>query len=90
VGQKVKISIEFDPQPPTYSMLEPLQKALDENPTAKAAFDAFTPGRQKEILRYLRFLKTEASLQQNIRRVIQHLQGQDSDALYPLFHHKQN
>lgn len=88
VGQPVTISVEYDPQPVTYQMVPEFQKVLDSDAIAKAAYDQLTPGRQKEILRYLASLKSEVALQRNITRVMQHLRGEESDALYALMHRR--
>lgn len=86
VGRKVKIEIEFDPKPPTYPMIWQFKKALEKDKKAEKAYEALAPGRKKEILRYFSFMKTEEALQRNILRVLQHLRGEESDALYPLMH----
>jgi hypothetical protein len=88
VGRKVKLEIEFDRKPPEYRMVPAFQKALDKNKKARLAYERLTPGRRKEILRYFGFMKSEESLKRNIDRVMQHLSGKESDALYPLMHRK--
>ena len=59
VGDKVTIEIEFDPIERTTLMHTKLQEALKENKKAKKVFDSLPPSRQKEITRYINFLKTE-------------------------------
>lgn len=90
VGEQVTMSVQYDPAPPTYTMLPELQKVLDVDQRAQAAYDQLTPGRKKEILRYLGSLKSKESLLRNIDRIMQHLRGEESDALYPLMHRKSN
>jgi hypothetical protein len=90
VGREVKVALAFDSKPVTYPMVPQFKKALDGDRRAQAAYNKLTPGRQKEILRYLGFLKSEESLSRNIGRLLQHLRGEESDALYPLMHRKQN
>jgi hypothetical protein len=88
VGKKIKITVGFNPTPPTYSIPTSLQKALIKDKKAKIAFDKLTPGRQKEIARYLGFMKTEEALNRNIERMLKHLRGEKSDALHALLHRK--
>jgi hypothetical protein len=69
------VEIAFDPRPRTVPVPERFEKALVKNKQARAAFDAQTPSRQKEILRYLGSLKTDASLEGNVDKVIDQLLG---------------
>jgi Domain of unknown function (DUF1905)/Bacteriocin-protection, YdeI or OmpD-Associated len=65
LGDSVKFTIERDTQPRT----EPMHKELEKKLTASGLMTAFlklTPGRQKEILRYLNNLKTEEGRLRNI------------------------
>lgn len=88
VGQKIKVSIAFNPTPPIFPIPILFQKALHRDKKAKAAYEKLTLGRQKEIARYLGFLKNEDSLKRNVERVLQHLHGEKSDALHALMHRK--
>jgi hypothetical protein len=72
LGDKVKFTIEQDFEPKTIPMPKELKAKLDQH-KLMAAFNALTPGRKKEILRYLNFLKTEESLNRNIDKVIHQL-----------------
>jgi hypothetical protein len=58
-----------------------LKKALQEH-NLLTAFKQLSPSRQKEVNRYLLQLKTEATLQKNIGKIIKVLQGK---AVSPLF-----
>ena len=72
VGDTVTFIIEQDLVPPAaanISMPNQFKKQLEENDLIKA-FRALTPSRQKEILRYLNYLKTEEALLRNINKVI--------------------
>ena len=73
VGDTIEIQIDFDPKPRTTPIHPKLKKAFIENPTAKNAFEKLSPSRQKEILRYINFLKSEESVDKNIKRAIAHL-----------------
>ena len=73
VGDDIDIQIDFDPKPRTTPMHSKLKKAFKENSNAKKAFEKLSPSRQKEILRYINFLKSEESVDKNIHRAIAHL-----------------
>ena len=73
VGDAIDIQIDFDPKPRTTPMHPKLKKAFKENQIAKKAFEKLSPSRQKEILRYINFLKSEESVDKNIQRAIAHL-----------------
>jgi hypothetical protein len=75
VGDMADIKIEFDPVPRVIPVHPKLQLALDKNKKAKAAFEKLPPYRQKEIIRYISFMKTEESVIRNVEKVIQHLLG---------------
>ncbi|HEV7783586.1 MAG TPA: YdeI/OmpD-associated family protein [Chitinophagaceae bacterium] len=78
LGDIVRFAIEQDiaerkePFPPAF------KKALASNELI-TVFEQLTPGRQKEILRYLNRLKTKESLQRNIDKVIGQLQGKGGE-----------
>jgi len=73
VGDIIEIQIDFDPKPRTTTVHPKLKKAFRENTTAKKAFEKLSPSRQKEILRYINFLKSEESVDKNVQRAITHL-----------------
>ena len=75
VGDEAHFGLEFDPAPRTEPMYPQLEGALAKNKDAKSAFERLTPSRQKEILRYLHSLKTEAAIERNIERIIKDLLG---------------
>ena len=75
VGDKIEIEIDFDPKPRTIPMHPRLKKAFKENKEVKKAFDKLSPSRQKEILKYINFLKSEESVDKNIQKAIAHLTG---------------
>jgi uncharacterized protein YdeI (YjbR/CyaY-like superfamily) len=78
VGDTIGIQIDFDPKLRTTPMHPKLKKAFKENPTAKKVFEKLSPSRQKEILRYINFLKAEESVDKNVQRAISHLAGRQS------------
>lgn len=73
VGDMIDIKIDFDEKPRTTSMHPKLLEALKKNLTAKSAFEKLSPSRQKEILKYINFLKSETTVDKNIKRAITHL-----------------
>ena len=77
VGQLANIEIEFDPNDKKIPFHPRFKKALKENENAKKIFDTLTPSMQKEILKYLSNLKTEESVNRNIKRAINFLLGKE-------------
>ena len=73
VGDIAPVEINFDPKPREVPMHPKLKKALQQNTKAKAAFNKLSPSRQKEILKYINFLKSEESVDKNVARAIAHL-----------------
>jgi Bacteriocin-protection, YdeI or OmpD-Associated/Domain of unknown function (DUF1905) len=73
VGDTIAIQIDFDPKPRTTPVHPKLKKAFKGNRNAKKAFEKLSPSRQKEILRYINFLKSEESVDKNVQRAIAHL-----------------
>lgn len=88
VGKMVDMTVEYDSKSRDLDMNPKLQNQLDKDSKAKNAYEALAPYRKFEILRYLSFLKTEESTDLNIGRIIKHLRGEETDALYPLMHRK--
>ncbi|PWU23021.1 hypothetical protein C5B42_04410 [Candidatus Cerribacteria bacterium 'Amazon FNV 2010 28 9'] len=88
VGQKVVIELLFDQNPPMYEIVPALKAELDKNEQAKKAFEHLPRGRKKEICRYLGSLKSKDAVDRNVTRVIHHLLGEKTDALYALMHRK--
>src|SRR6188472_1484009 len=66
VGDMIGITIDFDEEQRITPMHAAFELALEKNTTAKDCFYDLPPSRQKEILRYLNNLKTEATLHKNI------------------------
>ncbi len=78
VGDKIGLQIDFDGEPRTTPTHPKLKKAFEENNEARIAFDKLSPSRQKEILRYINFLKSEESIDKNVKRAISYLVGKQS------------
>ena len=75
VGDTVKIEIEYDPVERIVPLHPKLLKALEQNKNAKKTFEKLSPSRQKEIARYINFLKNEDSVNKNVARAIGFLSG---------------
>jgi len=76
VGDMATIKIEFDAEPRTIPMHPKLKAALAKNKKAMSNFNKLNPSYQKEIIRYINFLKSDASVDRNVEKAIQHLLGQ--------------
>ena len=77
VGDTVRIEVEFDSTPRTVPAPRKFTLALSKNRRAREAFEKLAPSRQKEILRYLNSLKRAETLERNIEKIIQSLQGEE-------------
>ena len=75
VGERLQISIDFDPRDRSIAPHPAFLAALKNNPKAKKTFESLIPSRRKEILRYIASLKTEESRNRNIERAIGFLIG---------------
>lgn len=77
VGDVIEVAIEYDPVERIIPMHPKLSKTLTENKKASKIFESLSPSRQKEIVRYINFLKNEETVDKNIIRVVQFLLGND-------------
>lgn len=77
IGEFIDITIQFDPKERTIAPHPKLTKALQENSVAKVVFDGLSPYKQKEIIRYISFLKSEASVNSNVEKAIGFLLGKN-------------
>ncbi|MCB0667229.1 MAG: YdeI/OmpD-associated family protein [Saprospiraceae bacterium] len=77
IGEVIEVFIQYDPQDRTIKPHPDFIKALNENADAKKVFASLTPSLQKEIIRYISFLKTEESINRNIRKAIGFLLGKN-------------
>jgi hypothetical protein len=78
VGDTVDVDVRFDPKyrnGPMHPMPTWFQKPLDANPKARHGWDMLIPSRQKEILRYLSWLKSEEARERNVAKAIRVLSG---------------
>lgn len=77
VGDTVRIRIAFDPRDRSIPMPPALEAALKENNKARTVFDALSPSRRKEIMRYIGLLKSEEAIRKNVARAIGFLEGRE-------------
>lgn len=77
IGDTATFEIEFDTEERTISINPKLVQALAENKQAKDVFDGLAPHLQKEIIRYIANLKTEESIDRNVKKAIQFLLGKE-------------
>jgi hypothetical protein len=77
VGDIATVKIEFDPRPREIEMHQKLKAALEKNKKAKTIFSQLPPSRQKEIIRYIGFLKSEEAVDKNVKRAIGFLSGKE-------------
>jgi Bacteriocin-protection, YdeI or OmpD-Associated/Domain of unknown function (DUF1905) len=75
IGEKIAVEIEFDPEDRKIEPHPKLVAALRKDKNAAAAWVKLTPSRRWEIVRYIGSLKTAESVDRNIVRAIQHLNG---------------
>lgn len=77
IGEIVEVTIQFDRRDRTIKPHPELVKALRSNKQAKQVFDALSPSKQKEIVRYISSLKSEESIILNVERAIGFLLGKN-------------
>jgi hypothetical protein len=77
VGDTIKLTLLFDPADRSLTMHPKLKAALDKHKAAFKIFESLAPYLQKEIIRYIGNLKTEASIDKNVLRAIQFLLGKE-------------
>ena len=78
VGDKVTVEIACDStyqNGPQHPMPVELANSLKQNVTARANWDALSPSRQKEVLRYIASLKSQDALTRNAERALHVLSG---------------
>lgn len=77
IGEMVEVTIQFDKSDRTIRPHPKLTKALAGSKEAKKVFDSLSPSMRKEIVRYISFLKTEASVTLNVEKAIGFLLGKN-------------
>ena len=84
IGDVSEFTIEqdFTPKEQYYEMNASLREKL-KGENLVEAFEALTPSRKKDIMKYLAYIKTEATLQKNIEKVISQLKDKSKDVRVP-------
>ena len=78
VGDRVTAELCFDAAyrgGPTHRMPASLRAALRAEPKASQAWKALIPSRQKEILRYLATLRSDAARERNVAKILRMLKS---------------
>lgn len=75
IGEIIHLSVEFDSADRTIEPHPKLVEALNLNQDAKSVFESLSSSKKHEITRYISQLKTEESIDRNISRAIEFLQG---------------
>ena len=78
VGDRVSVYVGFDEAyrgGPMHPMPDWFAEPLAKNPAAQAHWDALIPSRQKEILRYFSWLKSDVARQRNLDKAMHVLSG---------------
>ncbi|NIF04883.1 DUF1905 domain-containing protein [Chryseobacterium sp. Tr-659] len=76
IGETIEVVLEYDDADRSISIHPQLEKAIRESSLASANFESLIPSRRHELIRYINNLKTEASIQRNIEKIIRHLHGE--------------
>jgi hypothetical protein len=77
VGDIISIDIAYDVGVRITPMHPKLKSALSKNKIANDIFDSLPPSRKKEIMRYINNLKTAESVERNVKKAIDFLQGKE-------------
>lgn len=77
LGDLIELTLAYDTTDRTIAMHPKLKDALSKNKEASTIFQSLRPSLQKEIVRYISFLKTEESIDKNVTRAIQFLLGKE-------------
>jgi hypothetical protein len=74
-GETIDLTITYDPGDRTISPHPKLVRALGENQRAQEVFHGLSRSKRQEIIKYISFLKTQKSIEVNIKRAILFLEG---------------
>ena len=80
IGETVSLTLKHDDSDRTIKPHPKLLIALAENKNAGDIFKNLPPYRKHEIIRYISHLKTESSIDRNIKKAIEHLSGKNKFA----------
>lgn len=75
IGEMIELSVRFDPAERVVEMHPKFEEALNENKEAKASLKSLRPSLRHEIIKYISSLKTEESIDKNVKKAIDYLMG---------------
>ncbi|MFK0230485.1 YdeI/OmpD-associated family protein [Streptomyces sp. NPDC090303] len=75
VGEEVEVELELDTEPRTVVEPEDFARALDDDPTAGAAYDALTPSRKRAHVRAVESAKKPETRLRRIEKALATLRG---------------
>lgn len=76
IGEALEIFIEYDDSDRSIAIHPKLDEAIKASPVASGNFENLTASRRHELIRYINNLKTEASIDRNIEKIMRHLHGE--------------
>lgn len=76
IGETIEVRLEYDDSDRSISIHPQLELAIKSSALATNNFENLIPSRRHELIRYINNLKTEASIQRNIEKIIRHLHGE--------------
>ncbi|KAB1232818.1 YdeI/OmpD-associated family protein [Chryseobacterium viscerum] len=76
IGEVIEVVLEYDDSDRSISIHPQLEKSIRESALAAKNFENLIPSRRHELIRYINNLKTEASIQRNIEKIMKHLHGE--------------
>ncbi len=77
IGETINVAIGIDSEDRSIKIHPKFAEALNNDIKAQKQFEALTPSLQKEIIRYLSFLKREESITKNVALAIGFLRGEN-------------
>ena len=76
IGEVIEVMLEHDDSDRTIGIHPQLEQAIKGSALASKNFAGLIPSHRNELVRYVNNLKTEASIQRNIEKIIRHLHGE--------------
>ena len=77
IDESIAVTIAYDPEDRSLTPHPKLADALAKNFDAKKVFGLLSHSKQQQIVRYISRLKTEESIDKNVRRAINFLNGKE-------------
>lgn len=76
IGETIEVVLEYDAVERNIAIHPKLEQAIKDSSLATANFEKLIPSRRHELMKYVNNLKTEASIQRNVDKIIRHLHGE--------------